>query len=237
MSDEDRLASQLLAGVDLLRKGRATEAVAPLREVAEDPALAVADDLADVRARALSLLAQAYLETDRAAEAKPHLDEARALVARLPKTAVGEDVTALADLAERIDARIELDERARVQSERLAKLPMPEIEARTKDPRTLLEVLVRKANAEIDVGRSEAAIPIAERAIIDAMTLGDVRLEVLARLSLARANPDFAVREIERALRSADGFGDPNLITTVVRAAASHDVPLPKESGPWETDP
>ncbi|MEN0061530.1 MAG: hypothetical protein AAGA48_05230 [Myxococcota bacterium] len=230
MADEDHLAKRLLRGLEQLRNGRAAEAIAPLLEVADDPELAKSPDLADVRARALSLLAQAYLETNQVAQAKPRIDAALSIA---PPS---DDRKVLVELAGRIDARLELDERSRVQSERLAAMPVEEIESRSRDPRALVEVLVRKANAEVDVGRSEAAVPIAERAVVDAMTLGDVRLEILARLSLARATPDVASREIERALRSADAFGDPNLITTVVKAAKSHGVPLPTERGPWESD-
>ncbi len=234
MADEhdpnaERLAGQLRAGLTHLQQGRPAEAVAPLREVVAG--LASVDDLVDVRARALSLLAQAYLETDRASEARPLIDEALAIA---PPS---DDRAQLEELSERVAARVELDERALAQSERLAAMSVEEIETRARDPRAFVEVLVRKANAEVDVGRREPAAEIAERALVDAMTLGDVRLEVLARLSLARADPGRAVVEIERALAAADLFGDHNLVTTVVKAAQGHGVPLPREKGPWEEEP
>ncbi|MEM6931736.1 MAG: hypothetical protein AAF602_32695, partial [Myxococcota bacterium] len=158
-------------------------------------------------------------------------DEALALATR------GEDHGELTELAERVRSRQALDEQSRVQSERLAALSLDQIEARSRDPVGFVEVLVRKANAEVDVGRRDAAAEIAQRALVDAMTLGDVRLEILARLSVARATPERAPVEIERALTAADRFGDPNLITTVVKAAEGHGVPLPREAGPWGEDP
>jgi len=220
------LAAQLTRGVELLRGRRPADAIEPLSEVARG--LAAADDLLDVRARALSLLAQAYLEADRAGEAREPIEQALAIAP--PST----DRRDLEELAERIRSRVALEEQARVQSERLAALSVDDIEARTRDPHAFVEVLVRKANAEVDVGRRDEAARIAERALVDAMTLGDVRLEILARLSLARAAPGQAPTEIERALRAADAFGDPNLVTTVVKAAEGHGVALPTEKGPWE---
>lgn len=226
--EAERLAQRLLVGIEHLRNQRPAAAVAPLREVVEG--LAEAADLVDVRARALSLLAQAYLETDRADLAKPPIDEALSIA---PPS---EDRSVLEELASRIRARVTVDDQAKVHSARLANLTVAEIEARSRDPRTRTEVLVRKANAETDVGRPDAARAIAERAIVDAMTLDDVKLEVLARLSLARAVPDLAAREIERSLRAADRLGDTTLITAVVKAAESHGVEVPKEAGPWESD-
>ncbi|MEO0606071.1 MAG: hypothetical protein AAF211_31875, partial [Myxococcota bacterium] len=121
-----RLAGQLTAAIDHLRQGRPGEAVGPLREVVDG--LADAADLVDVRARALSLLAQAYLETDRATEARPCVDEALALATP------GEDHGELTELAERVRSRQALDEQSRVQSDRLAAMSLEEIEARSRDP-------------------------------------------------------------------------------------------------------
>ena len=72
----ETLAARLATGLKLLREGRAAEAATELEVVALDPDLAASDELRDVRARALSLHAQALAHSGRASEALPFLEGA-----------------------------------------------------------------------------------------------------------------------------------------------------------------
>jgi hypothetical protein len=77
------LAARLAAGLRLLREGKAAEAAVELEVVCRDPELAGAQDLRDVRARALSLYAQALWKSDRARDALPFLEAALRLARAL----------------------------------------------------------------------------------------------------------------------------------------------------------
>jgi len=70
----ETLAARLASGLRLLRDGRASEAAVELEIVCRDPDLAGAQDMRDVRARAMSLLAQALWKSGRADEALPYLE-------------------------------------------------------------------------------------------------------------------------------------------------------------------
>ncbi len=230
------LSALLLDGVRALRSGDAAAAIEPLLEVCSDPDLQRAEDLQDIRARARSLLAQALLEVGRADDALPHAEQALALARTLGDP---QGLRAIEELRGRVhqalhDARREADNRAR--SERLAHTPIAEIEARVRDPLALVEVLVRKANAEADAGRLVEALDIAQRALGGALASGDVRLEVLARLSVARAAPERAREQLEVAHARASEAHEFNLVTAVARAAEAHGVEVGLLRGPGGGD-
>ena len=226
------LAGLLLDGLRALKAGRAADALGPLEQVCGDHELARAADLADVRARACSLLAQALLATGRASEALPRAEEALELARRLGDP---DGLRQIESLSSEIREALRNEERVqdrRIRAERLAAIPLHEVEARVRDPLALIEVLVRKANAEADSGRTAQALTIAERALVDALTVDDVRLEVMARLSVARAAPDRAQHELERAHARASEAREFNLVTAVARAAVAHGVEVGVLRGP-----
>ncbi|HHO52993.1 MAG TPA: hypothetical protein ENK18_19480 [Deltaproteobacteria bacterium] len=225
----EHLAGLLLEGLEHLRHGRAAEALGPLQEVCGAPELARAGDLEDVRARAHALLAQALLESDRPLEAAQQLEEAQRLAVH--------DIDlggrrALAELGARIEATITSRREQQARAARLSELSVEQLETRVRDPVGRVDVLIRKVNAEIDVGRSEVAAELARRVVRGAVALGDPRLEVLARLSLARADPGRATIELQRALARADRANEPNLVTAVVRSAELHGIAPETLEGP-----
>ena len=98
-------------------------------------------------------------------------------------------------------------------------------------PAARLDVLIRKANADADAGRPEDALPIAQQALSEAQVEQDPRLEVLARLTIARVSPELAEVEVLAAYQCADRSGETGLITAVAKAASLHGVELPTAPG------
>lgn len=91
----ETLAARLAGGVRLLREGKPAEAAADLDVVCRDPDLAAAQDLRDVRARAMSLYAQALWKSGRPAEALPYLEAALRLARALGDVEGTQEVDAL----------------------------------------------------------------------------------------------------------------------------------------------
>lgn len=225
-------AAQLLAGVEALRRGAPGEAVAPLQAVCDDPDLAAADDLADVRARAWSLLAQAHLENGDPEAAEGPCREALRLLRRLRDTDGLGHVRALQDrivgtLAHDADRARRLAEQARIADTRLDTLL-----AGATDDVARAEVLTKKAGALLDTGRPDEAAPLARDAVRAADASGHATWRTLARLALARAVPDEAVTHCIDAHRVAVDADEFNLVSTVAAAAVDLGVDLPPELGP-----
>lgn len=222
----------MLSGVEALRAGRHEEAVAALLEVASDPELAAADDLRDVRARACTMLAQALIAAGDPDASGTWLDEAERLLA-----AVG-DAAGLAEVRglrrERGDALTDRARKAQAKQRlaELARIPLDELRGRASSPAMLQDLLVQKANAEVEAGRSDEAASVAREAVALAVELDSVRGEVLARLSLARAAPATATDELTAAWRRAERANEFNLVGAVARAATLAGVELPVLHGP-----
>ena len=229
----DRLARQLLLGVEHLRAGRMVEACTALTSVTADADLAAADDLRDVRARALTLLSDAQLQTGALEAATASLEEAERLVRAL------EDPTGLAEIHE-LSARVRSAHEARRQAQqrqvsatRLREMAVEDLRARLEgQPERLTDALIKKANAHADASDDDIAVTLSRQALSLARNQRSVRLEVLARLSLARADPVQAPEQLHAAWRAADRAGEPTLVTTVARAATAQGVDLPVQAGP-----
>lgn len=227
-----RLARRLLDGMAALRDARFDEARAALTEVAEDPDLAAADDLVDVRARACTLLVQAMLGAHALDDAGRWLDEAERLLGRLGDRDGLAEVRALR--RQRADALTDRARKAQA-AERLARLaatPLDEIRSRAPSPPALLDLLVQKANAEVEAGRPDEAADVAREALELAERLDSVRGEVLARMSLARAEPGCAQEQLALAWSRAERADEFNLVGAVARAAELAGVELPTLHGP-----
>jgi len=220
--------------VACLRRGDASRALLHLRPVAEDADLAASPDLADVRSRALALLAQALIEApvpeggdglESLQEAEALLDEAEALV-----SAAAEATTSLRDaLLDARTARLEASARA-ARTTRLAATDVEPLLARISDPARRLDLLLHKAQAELDAGRCEEALAFAER-VLDAHS-EDPRHSVMAWLTQAAAAPETAEARVTKAYALAEGASEFNLVGTVARTAELLGVALPRLVGP-----
>ena len=93
-------------------------------------------------------------------------------------------------------------------------------------------MLIRRANAEAELARPAAGLPLAEEALAVATGVSSLRLEVLARLSIARCAPERAPDELRTALARADAENDFTLVGAIARAAEAHAVALPIQRGP-----
>jgi hypothetical protein len=83
MGPSEALAARVRAGHELLRSGRAAEAIPVLEAVAHDPDLARATDLQDIRAHVMSLWVEACLEAKQLDSASTALIEAESLARRI----------------------------------------------------------------------------------------------------------------------------------------------------------
>lgn len=233
-SPEDRLAAHLSEGVACLRRGDAGRALLHLRPVVEDPSLAESPELADIRARALTLCAQALIDAPPPADSDglERLDEAEVML----DTATSLDpqaVEAIRPLREALlDARTQrLEAAARVQrTVRLAATDIEPLLARIHDAGRRLDLLLHKAQAVLDAGRPEEASAFAER-VLKAPS-DDVRHGVMARLTLAAAVPVRAEDLVCEAYRIAEGRSEFNLVAIVARTAEHLSVSLPTLEGP-----
>jgi tetratricopeptide (TPR) repeat protein len=214
-----------------MRAGAWSRALLHLRPVAASEQLAAAPDLADVRARVLTLLAQALLErgdpTDHD-EVERCLGEARELD---PSEAARASMT---DLQDRLDgARRETLERAAAEArtQRLADADIEGWLAKLPTGDRRCDLLVQKATAELDVGRSEQAAGYARRALAldDEATL---RQRVMARLLMARTHPDRAEVYLQEALSMADAAHEFTLVGTIARTAELLGLELRTQVGP-----
>lgn len=208
--------------MEALRAERWEDAVVALEAVASDAGFRSQPDLADVRARVASLLAQALLGAGRAAEAEPHARQALQAA-----RALGEGGTEARTLLQAILADLARAEQAARQARRTAETPLDRLLEGIEGDEALAAVLVRKANAEVDVGRPAQALPLARRALAHAIACGSLREEVLARMTVARAAPEEAEAELRSAWQRAEAADDFNLVGAVARAARLSGVALP----------
>ncbi len=234
MGPEERLAAHLKEGLACLRRGDPGRALLHLRPVVDDEALASSPDLVDIRARALALLAQALIQApvpeggDGLApldEAESHLDAAESLDA-----GAAEGTASLREeLLDARTARLEASARA-ARTARLASTDIEPLLARVRDPSRRLDLLLHKAQAELDARRPDAAVSFAQR-VLDAGS-DDPRHPVMALLTLAAALPDQSAQHVRRAYDLAEGASEFNLVATVARTAELLAVELPRLEGP-----
>jgi hypothetical protein len=230
---EVHLAGCLLEGIQALQDARPHDAIGPLDEVARDPDLAATTDLADIRARACSLLADAHLQLGNLDEASWAARAALALLRDLDDAAGRSRVqaiwTGILDLRKQRKA----NELGQASAAKLRQWSLQALEDRFgHEPLRFADVLIKKANAEIEGGATTMAVGPAERALAIAMAQGAVREEVFARLSLARAVPALAVLHLEAAWRRAERANEFNLVGAVAVAAHAMGLQLAVQDGP-----
>lgn len=212
------LAASLAQGVRALREGRFDEAVAALGAVCDDAAFRAAADLVDIRARALSLYAEALWLSGRAEEALPRADAALIAARRAGDI---EGVDQVERLRERIRGALKkapitlgAPERRELDAIEAAYAPGPE----------RAEVLLRRASTALLDG--DAAIAVAAALRAREVTPGVPRVAVLTALVVARAAPDRASEELLAALEAARAGSDPTLVGAVLREAALAGIAL-----------
>ncbi|MCA9492082.1 MAG: hypothetical protein KC621_19250 [Myxococcales bacterium] len=228
MRRADRLASVLLDGVSALREGRPADAVPPLRQVCDDRELMAATDLADIRAHAQSLLAQALLHIGELREAEGRAEAALRLVRTLGDTEGIVEITGLlAEIRERATHAEAPDTAAQ---DRMLAASLEDIE-KTRDPGMRAEALLQKATAELGAGRSGEALLAARKAWELAAAIGRDRVFVLARLCAAHADPRAAAAHLAEAWNTADASPEAEqLLGPVARASEVLRLPLPEGS-------
>lgn len=231
-SGDDGLPERIRHGLDALRAGDARSAVGFLRPVAVDAAFAAAEDLADLRARVLSLLGQAEIERGRPDLAERPLRDAAILAKRLGDTEGLLEIRALQARALAAAANRHAASAEDAERDRIANTPLPDLLASATTAAERAAARIAKANAEADAGRHDLARELAAEAIADALVAGSVREEVLARLTLVRCDPAHAEAELLVALSVADRASEFALVGAVARAAALAGVTLPAQVGP-----
>jgi hypothetical protein len=232
VSEEHEVAGWLLAGATALADGRHETAVRELARVVGHAEFMRAEDMLDLRARALSLYGQALLESGRVRDAEaPVLDAMRALRSLDDEDGLREVRALHRKIRDGMAARAR-DVAAKAALVRLSRVPLDELRASARSPFALADLLVQRANAEAELGRPAVGISLAEEALQVALGVGDVRLQVLAHLSIARCEPTRAKRELVAALDRADRASEFNMVGAIARAAEVHGVALPEQRGP-----
>lgn len=227
----ERLAAHLREGLAAMKRQAWDRALLHLRPVARSDAWAGADDLGDVQARVLTLLAQTLLERGDVAD---H-DEIEAALGRARLCDPSpEGAAAVSSLDERLqDARRTALEAAAAQAraQRLADADIEPWLERLADPDRRCDLLTQKAAAELAEGRPQAAAAFAERAMA-LPEAASLRSQVMARLVMARTHPADAQPYVLRALAMADAASEFTLVGTVAKTAELLGVELPVQQGP-----
>lgn len=226
----DDLALRLARGVGALRAGRCEDAIADLSAVAV--ALEAVPDMADIRARACSLWAQALLDAGRPREADGPCREALGLLRRLRDREGMEQVRGLQDRVVKAIAALGEDEERQREERRVADTPIAELLASAPTAGERAAAYVRKAQAMLAGGREDEAMDLAAAGLDVARAHGDVVWEVFARLVLARLDADLAARHLSMAHERAASCGEWNLVSTIAQTAEALGAPLPMEPGP-----
>lgn len=226
--DSETLAATLTRGVAALRERRLDDAITALGAVWADPDLEAADDLRDIRARAGSLYTQALVDAGRPRDAD---GPCRQTIRLLRVLRDKDGLTHVRGLQDRLVAAL-VEEKAQAtrleEQQTIAATPLDALLAGVTGAVERAEVLVKKANAEHAVGRTETGLELATQALDLARAEGSAHWEVLARLSLVRVDPQAAEAHIAAAADRAAEAEEFNLASMIARAAEVAGVPLPK---------
>ncbi len=225
------LPHRIREGVTALQEHRWEDALRTLEPVAHDADLREADDLQDIRARVLSLLAQAQLEAGHLTNADSTCREALRVLRRAGDKAGVAEVRGLQDRV--VAALAESAEASRRQAEQaeVAAAPIEAYLAEARTPVERAERLVKKATACADVGDRAQGLPLAEEALAVAQEAGTVAWEVFAQVAVARLAPDRAQEHLHAAAALAERSAEFNLVSVIVEACRLLNVPLPTHPG------
>jgi hypothetical protein len=237
------LGAKVADAVAALRRSDPATAATLLDEVWSDALFLAADDLEDVRARVACLLAVARCrceEWDRAEQmAKIAADYARRLQDADGAAAVANVRAAIATGREAERERSALEEAQRRLSERSLEGAF----RHAHDAAARADVLVGKSAIALGDGKDGTAAFLA-RAALDVLatdTSGSrserLRVSVMARVCLARADHAVAGDELQTAWSAAADADETNLVATVIRAADLLGVEVGVLEGPWLAPP
>lgn len=223
------LPQRLAEGVAALRDGDAEGAVDLLGPVATDEELAAATDLRDIRARVCTLYAQALLAAGRPSEARHPLQDARDLLTDLGDP---DGLAAVEELQSTLSEALSDAFQAQARRRTLRDKADADVDTILADvpPARHAPVLVEHATACLDVGRTDTARELAERALSAAEAHEDLRHQVLSLLVLARSS-DTPAEPLEEARRRADAADAFNLLSFVVKTAEQVGVTLQDAGG------
>ena len=218
------LPEAVAAGLAALRAGHAAKAAALLEPVALDASMEAQEDLTDIRARVLCLLAQACLVSERLDDATRLVRQAEVLTRRLGDAPGLGEVQQLR--AEIDDAHRRAIEAAAVgqRLRKVADLPMSALLAVAEDSAS---AWLERAAATLEAERHDESEHAARQALAHADTADSpARVRVMARLALASAKPMSAEEHLHAAWAEADAHDEPALITAVARAARQAGIPI-----------
>lgn len=225
----DAVAGDILGAVAALRAEQPARAVELLEGALADPSFRATAELADVRARAWTLLAQAYL----AIEPVDERNVERALGEALTADPAAE--AACAELRGRLldqrQARLEAEARL-ARAGRLAAADLQPLLEKVRDPDRRLELMVQKAQADVQCGDTTSGERIAHEVLATA-TVTSTR--VFARLVIATAAPQLAAQQLLAAHAEADAASEFNLVGAVARTADILGISMPTQLGPRPT--
>ena len=226
MSEEKRentveVPQALLDAVAFLRTGRDRAALEALDTVVDGDGDGggLSDALA---ARALGLRAQALSQLGRLEEAVEDVDDAIRLARALGDK---EGIKQLRGLSGQLRASLAAAAQRKATSTATAETPLSALLSDDMPPLERAMVLVRKADAELDVGRIAAGRFLAARALEVARAEPEsTREQVYAWLALARAEPERASQHLHDARDLADRTNNQAMITAVAHAARAAGV-------------
>ncbi|TNE87484.1 MAG: hypothetical protein EP330_18650 [Deltaproteobacteria bacterium] len=219
------LAERLAEGVAALRDGRPAEAATALREVVDDPDFQEHPELADVRARAASLLAQALLATDEVGPADRYARMALDALDAFPDPEGKAQIDGLRKeiMGRALELRRKSDQKTRRQ--RLLALPVDELLAAAADDAEKARLLIERATAESEAERIPQAIRLANQARHLADEAHALKEQVLTRLLVAQLDEAQRLPALRSAYQLALAAGETGLITGVARTAEQVGVP------------
>jgi tetratricopeptide (TPR) repeat protein len=203
-----------------------------LERAATDVDLMAAHEMEDVKARVFSLLAQALMHDGQTQQATVWIRKALRIVRALKDK---DGLAEVRNLQSDVMASIMAEQQEQLRSRELlalASLSIDEVRKRGDGPAQQASWLIKKANAEIEASRCDVALAVAQEALGLAELAQDVREQVLALLSAARAAPESAHGHLHQAWQVAERANEFTLIGAVARAAEASDVTLPTLHGP-----
>jgi tetratricopeptide (TPR) repeat protein len=236
VAEHVRVADALRRGLEHLRAGRPEPAFEALDEVVNDRGFREAPDLADVAARAWSLRGQAALQSQRFDEAERSAREALRRVRALGDSEGIAEVTELLALV--TERRRKTDGPADAIREKLRATELADLVA-IRDPVARTEALLRKCQSSLEDADRPTVLAAAELAWREGGSRGDVRAQVLARLTAAHADPESASEHLEAATAAVASGGSEvhSLVGAIARTASLLGVALPVQLGPETRKP
>ena len=223
------LAQSLQKAIKFLREGNAKDAIEALEYVLHNDEFAQAEDLVDIRARTLSLYAQALLDENRFADSRKAAELAMELVKGLDDTTGEKQIRQLLrDISAKHLGALKMAGHIRRQKS----APQKTIQSLVEQAGTEsgLSEMISQAALKLRIGRREDAQKLAEHILtLDGVTEKD---RVIALLLLTHTNPSACDEYLEKAWAIADEANDFNLLQAIAKTAEEFNHPIAVIDGP-----